>query len=172
MSSAPQQRVPIKSGINASDARHKRQSVSYELRRTKRNATLQERRRCIEVPGKSPTGLAAMHRAPNAAPLPQDLAQCQQMNEQNPALLPIYLSYLANEAVCLQQTHVWLAATVGLRKLISMEDPSETVGTIMQHQGKAVLTRLTAGLLHELPLLAFESAWVLINLTHDARCIR
>jgi hypothetical protein len=164
-SNATQRRGHIKTTIDADDARHKRQKQTLTLRRTARDEVQQQRRRCIESAHSSKIAAVAP-----VGVLPNDLVQCQTMNEENTALLPTYIGYLANDVLCSQNANVWLVATVGIRKLLSKMDPSSTVCAIME-QGQVVIGRLVAGVSHENPMLAYESTWALINLANDARCI-
>ena len=156
--------------MNGADERHKRQQKTVELRRVAREDALEERRRCTQAPKGAMFASSSSSSGNAMLALPQDLEQCRQMHEENMGALPVYLAYLANDVLCRQQPHIWLTATAGLRRLLSV-DPTETIPAVMGHQGGVVLRRIVEGLgVVAMPQLVFESAWVVTNLFFETAC--
>lgn len=140
-------RSHVKKGIDAEESRHKRQEVTVELRKNKREESMQKRRHLATMATEAPLNAAqaAQQAEAKAAELMQRLQQ-----------LPQLVAMVNSEQEAAQ-----IEAVTSFRKLLSIERNPP----IQQVIDSGVVPRLVHFLrTSQSPVLQFESAWALTNI--------
>jgi len=159
----------LKKGIDADESRHKRQEGAVELRKNKREESMQKRRHVMEAAG----GLAAAGGA-DAAAGHQSAASLQATAEAKANEILAKLQQLPQlvSMVMSNDEAAQIAAVTDFRKLLSIEK-NPPIDQVIE---SGVVPRLVELLkTQSKPILQFESAWALTNIasgtSKHTRCV-
>ena len=149
-SKGSERRAPLKKGIDAEETRRRREDLSVQLRKDKRDENLQKKRLVKGNDGAldSLDGQAAASQEARAAQLRMDIAE---RLRQLPQLV---------EAVHSPDPQRQLEAVIAFRKLLSIERNPPIDDVIQSGVVPRLVQFLTAG---DNPALQFEAAWALTN---------
>ena len=150
-SKGTERRAPLKKGIDAEETRRRREDLSVQLRKDKRDENLQKKRL---VKGGSPTQIDPLDPAAQASADAQTARLRMEIAERLRQLPQLV------EAVHSQDPQRQLEAVIAFRKLLSIERNPPIDDVI----ASGVVPRLVSFLMAaENPALQFEAAWALTN---------